>query len=294
MPELNDREMAEEYGFALAFLRSDPELKHLFERAVRHTWTSQKFVAQLKETKWFRHNSATARQAQVLKYTDPATYRDRVQESRQMINEFSGNMLGMKLGAKQRQRLATMAVNFGWTEEQVVNQVLDSVNLRKLYHRKSLGGEAALTRSQLHAAARSFGVNPRDRWMAHKMEDVLRGDDTIEGITSQLQEWAARRYTAFADEIRGGRTVEDIAEPYVQTMSELLEISPDKVDYDSGLVHKALTWQGKDDKGRQIAMSLSDFADRVRSDKRWLFTENAREQANGVANDLLKSWGLMA
>lgn len=294
MPELNDKEMAEEYGFALAFLRHDPELKNLFERAVKKTWTSQKFVAQLKETKWFRHNSATMRQSMVLKYTDPATYNDRVQETRQKINDMSGQMLGMKLGGKQRQRLAVMAVNFGWTEEQVVNQIVDSVNMRKQFHRKNLGGDAALLRSQIRAAAQSFGVNPRDRWMADQMEHILTGNETIEGVTSQLQEWSARRYTAFADEIRGGKTVADIAEPYRQTMAELLEMNPDRIELDKGLVHKALTWSGKDKHGHRINMSLSDFADKVRSDERWLFTENAKEQANAVANDLMKSWGVLA
>jgi hypothetical protein len=37
--------MSSQYGFALAFLNSDPEISTLFKNAVKNTWTPDMFVA---------------------------------------------------------------------------------------------------------------------------------------------------------------------------------------------------------------------------------------------------------
>ena len=49
---LNQTQMAANYGFALAFLNSDKELKALFSQAVKKGWEPQMFVARLRATKW--------------------------------------------------------------------------------------------------------------------------------------------------------------------------------------------------------------------------------------------------
>ena len=49
------------FGFALAFMNSNPELKHLFDQAVKHSWLAAEFIARLRGTKWFKHHSAAVR-----------------------------------------------------------------------------------------------------------------------------------------------------------------------------------------------------------------------------------------
>jgi hypothetical protein len=58
-----------------AFFKSQPELMKLLNSAVSDQWTTDKFTAELKNTGWWKNNSASARQAQVQAKTDPATYK---------------------------------------------------------------------------------------------------------------------------------------------------------------------------------------------------------------------------
>src|SRR5213594_195726 len=73
-PRLTPEELAASYGWAYGFLNSSPELKKLFGEAVKGGWEPGKFQAELRDTNWWKKNSETQRQAQVIKSTDPATW----------------------------------------------------------------------------------------------------------------------------------------------------------------------------------------------------------------------------
>ena len=70
--KINKEEMATQYGFALAFMKSDPELWKLFNQATQQTWTADRFIAGLRNTKWFQHHSASVRNAILQQTSDPA------------------------------------------------------------------------------------------------------------------------------------------------------------------------------------------------------------------------------
>jgi hypothetical protein len=74
-PHLSAGELAEQYGMSYAFFKSQPELMGLLKSAVSEQWTGTAFQAHLKNTKWWKDNSSSARKAQVQAQTDPATYK---------------------------------------------------------------------------------------------------------------------------------------------------------------------------------------------------------------------------
>jgi hypothetical protein len=291
-PGIDRDEMAQDYGFTLAFLRSDDELWDLFNKAVKQTWDAGKFVAELKETKWFRTNSASTRQAITLKYTDPATYRQQLEQMRGTVRDTYGALLGTGASPKFVQRVSETAVMMGWNEQQLTDHLVNSVNFRKLLKKKRVGGTAAQLQLQVEQAARSYGVHAGRDFMARHIESVLNGNDTIDGVVNRLKNQAMSRYSAFADEIKGGATVQEIADPYVQTMAQLLEMNPSQVDMFTPKIQRAL--QARNKEGKPRPLSLHEFEDVVRQDKRWLDTDNAREQYATVASELLKSFGLRA
>lgn len=292
-PGIDREEMAHDYGFTLAFLRSDDELWDLFSKAVKHTWDAGRFVAELKETKWFRTNSASTRQAITLKYTDPATYRQQVEQMRGTIRDTFGALMGgAPPGPKFIGRAAETAVMMGWNEQQLTDHLVNAVNFRKMLKKKQVGGTAAQLQLQIEQAGRSYGQRVSRDFLANNIESVLNGNDTIDGVVNKLKNRAMSQYKAFADEIRGGATVAEIADPYVQTYAELLEMNPGQVDMFTPQIRKALQARNKD--GDPRPMSLYEFEDVVRSNKRWLHTDNAREQYATVASELLKSFGLRA
>lgn len=290
---LSRQELAANYGFAMAFLKSDKELWKLFKQAVSKTWTSQMFVAKLRNTDWFKKNSASVRNAIMQETADPATYKQNVQQMLATVRDSWGKMFGPDgRDAKQLKAWAETAVRMGWSEAQLQDQLTKSVNYQKLLKRNELGGTAAQLNQQLDTMIKAYGSNASDNWKARQLQQIMSGNNTIEGAQERLRQQAMHQYAAFADRIAGGETVQDIADPYMQTMADLLEIAPGTVTVQDKMIQSAL--RRKDDQGKPAALDLYSFADMVRKDERWQYTDNAKKQVYSIGTDLLKSFGLMA
>lgn len=294
MPDgINRQQMATSYGFALAFMESDPELKKLFNSAVKGTWTPDKFIAKLRDTDWFKTHSANVRNAIMQETSDPATYKANVQQMLSTVKDTWGSMFGTaNMDQKQLHAWAETAHRMGWSEAQLIDRMTKGVDYQKLLRRDALGGRAAEIEGQLNALSSSFGVNLGSQWKARQLEKLMEGDDSISGVQQRVRDLAMREYKAFADRIAAGETVSDIADPYVQKMADLLEMNPNDININSRMIQKALKQQTPD--GKPAAMDLAAFEDFVRKDDRWQYTNNAREQVSSVTANLLRDLGLLA
>lgn len=294
MPDsLSSSQLAASYGFAAAFLNSDPELKTLFAQAVKHTWDPAMFTAKLRATKWFQHHSASVRNAIVMKTSDPASYRAEVDKMFASVKDAWGKAYGVGTAPSQLKAWAETAFRMGWSQEQLLDQMGQSVKWSAMLTNKNLGGTAAQTKSQLAELTAQYGIDPGNTWRAVNLKRVMTGGDTIEGIQSRVREMAKQQYAAFADQIDAGRTVQEIADPYVQKMADLLELNPADIGLKDSRVQAALVGT-KDKKGVPVAQSLNDFANSVRQDKRWQYTANAKQQVADVGSQLLRGFGLIA
>lgn len=290
---INREQMAQEYGFALAFMNSSPEIKHLFNQAVKHTWATDEFVARLRGTNWFKHHSASVRNAILQRTSDPATWKANLEQMRSTVRDQWGTLFGTQpLSNKQLDQWANMAQTMGWSQAQLVDHIASSVNYSKLLNSQRLGGTAAETEQQLDQLVNDYGVDLGHRWKANQVKQIVEGNGSITGIQNQVRELAKKQYSAFSADLDAGKTMTDIADPYVQKMSELLEVNPNSVGLKNRLIQKALTAKTKD--GAPAAMSLTDFGDLVRKDPRWAQTDNAKQQVADVTSQLLQSFGLMA
>jgi hypothetical protein len=295
VPDKIDRQrMAHDYGFALAFMNSDPELKNLFNRAVKQSWQTDKFVAELRGTKWFKQHSASVRNAIMQETSDPATYKANVDQMMATVKDAWGGMFGKtnQLDHGQLRAWAETAFRMGWSQSQLIDHMASSINYRKMLKQNSLGGKAAEYAGQLDALASNFGVNLGNQWRAAQLSRLMEGGDTIGAVQQRVRDMAMRQYKAFADDIAAGATVKEIADPYVQRMADLLEMNPHDVSLQSQMIQKAL--RQRTPKGKPAAMDLSDFEDMVRSDPRWQYTDNARAQVSDYAMAIGRSFGVIA
>lgn len=284
--------MAQSYGFALAFMNSNPELKGLFNKAVAETWTPDKFVAQLRNTKWFKKNSATVRNAILQETSDPATFQASLDQMSSTVQDTYGSMFGDTGNEKQMDRWARTAVRMGWSQAELVDKISSSVNYQKMLKKDSLGGSAAEVKAQLDSLGSNYGVKLGDQWKARQLAAVMSGDDTVGGIQQRVQEMAMREYKAFADRIAGGETVTEIADPYVSRYAELLEMNPNAVGINDDLIQRAMKQTGPD--GKAASMDLHTFEKEVRKDTRWQYTQNAKQEVSNVTSDLLRSFGMLS
>lgn len=291
-PKINRRELAQSYGFALAFMNSNPELKQLFNQAVAQTWTPEKFVAQMRATKWFKNKSASVRNAILQETSDPATFQASLDQMTATVQDTYGSMFGANMDEKQVSKWARMAVRLGWSQAELVDRISSTVDYEKMLKKDSLGGTAAETKAQLDSLASNYGVRLGDQWKARQLAKIMSGDDTLAGIQTKVQEMAMREYKAFADRIAAGETVSEIADPYVSRYAELLEMNPNSVKLNDDMIQRAMKQTGPD--GKAAAMDLHTFEKEVRKDNRWQYTMNARQEVANVTSELMRSFGVMS
>lgn len=281
-----DKEWAEYYGWALALLNSDPTLKKLFDDAVKNDYTREKFVAELRKTKWYQKNGESARQTLALKFTDPETWRTRVRAIYSNIQQLAGQM-GIKTSWQTMWDMAEDALMFGWDNSQLRSNLSKYLSGGKngIY-----GGEAADAKSQLEQYAYQMGIKLDDSSMNSWLKGILNGTKTIQDYKGYLQKQAISAFPTLADDIKGGMMVRDIAAPYMEAMGRILEINSAELDLYDPTVRGALTNINKES-GKAESKPLWQFENELRQDPRWLKTNNAREGINGVAHSVLKEWG---
>lgn len=285
MPKLSEAELSQNYGFAMAVLNSDPELKALFKKAVAETWTPERFQASLRSTKWYQNHSEQWRNASILKASDPASYKANVEQVKVRLLMMATE-LGANLGSKAA-ALAEQAYQFGWDD----NQIRQTLSTFIKYTDGRLLGQAGQWETDLRALARAQGLSLSDSWFRNRITSAVSGKATIDDAKGAINQMAASAFPHLADRIRAGETLSDISDPYRQSMASLLELNPEAVSLDDRMVRGALAAKDKD--GKPVMKSLWEFENDVRKDKRWLKTSNAQDSAMSVTRKILSDFGLV-
>ena len=286
-PKLSATELAETYGMAYAFFQSIPELKKLLKEATGSQWTTGRFQAALKDTKWWRTNSESARQAQVLAESDPATYRAQIEAQRALLGQTAVEM-GAILTDKQLNKLARDSIAYEWNEAQVQNFLGKYIKFRE---DKTLGGQAGTAAQEITATAHDLGVRLSEQTVKNYAQYVVRGVSTMQDVVNQLQQQAIGTYPAYEEDILAGQSVRAMADPYVQMMAEELELPDTDLDLNTPRVREAMN--SRSDKGEPAPMSLTDFQLSLRDDPRWSSTQNAQNTMAAVGRQVLADMGLI-
>jgi hypothetical protein len=293
VPKLSASELASSYGLTSALINSSKELKSLFNKAVSGSWSAAKFQASLKNTNWWKTQSSTLRQYITTKFTDPATFKQNFNNGQYKVNALAVQVgLGSQLNSKgQPTQLLKDAVYrslaLGWSDA----RIKDWLGTRVAVHDGAMWGEAGEAFDKLHEIAYLNGLK-FDTYYEKAARGIARGVTTIETEEAKLRAIAAGRYSAYADQIKAGQNVMDLAAPYIKSVSQLLETPETDVDLFNKHIAKAMT--AKPQAGAQAGtqMPLWQFENDVRADPLWRKTNNARESMMTVARSVAKDFGL--
>lgn len=309
-PKLDAKELSASYGWAMATLNSVPELKSLFETAVKKQYTPERFAASLQSTSWFQNTAEPARKYTVLRTAEPADYVSRMKQVMSSLadqySQMTGDVLPVNYPSVQGNtvvdgqgflaHVADQSLRLGLNESQIRDMLFSSVDWKQKIQTHTIGGQASGQLQSFRQQAAAYGVQPSDDWMAEKVGRVTLGDESPEGVLGALKQMSKQRYSHFADQIDAGATIEDIADNYRQSMAKVLEINPNSIDvFDRQIQEglKARPVQGGTG-GQVAAMNIGDFEDHLRRDSRWEFTENAKDTILSQGQGVLKSMGLVA
>ena len=283
---INRDEIEEEYGLSFALFKAYPELYQLLRKAVKENYTPAKFQTELRQTNWFKKHSDVWRQNIALKHADPSSYRERLANSRTSVQNLAASF-GARLSGKALNRLAERALLFGMSEDQIRDVLANHVRPSEAGH---FGGQLAGVEDGLRGIALRNGVRLGNTQMQNWMRQIVRGNASQEQYETYIRDVAAKTFTAYGDQIRGGMDMADVASPYVQSMSDILELNPGGLDLYDPTIRRALSY--KNDKGEQVPMSITDFEHSLRQDKRWQYTKQAKDSAKGWAVAIARNWGL--
>lgn len=288
MVRLSPQELADEYGMSYAFFKSQPELMKLLKGAVAEQWTPDLFTAHLKNTKWWKDNSESARKAQVQAKTDPATYKASLAAAQTQARDLAVKA-GAILSSRQVQTLAKNMVDYAWNDAQINNFLGQYVGFTENH---TLGGQAGAAARQIRQYAYDQGLQVSDQTVKNHAAYLVRGMTSMQEIQDGMLQQAVSTYPGWGEQLQAGATMRDIAQPYIQLAAQELDLPETDIDVWHPKVRAAL--QQADAQGKPAPMGLADYRTLLRSDPAWRRTQGATEQAMQVGSQVLASLGLVA
>lgn len=176
-----------------------------------------------------------------------------------------------------------------WLDEKIKSRVARGlVDVNSLNIPEGPAGKYFVAVKQLAA---NNGINLSDSAARSYATDIVAGVIDQDTAYNTIRESAANAFPSLGDKIKQGVNLKTLADPYIQSMSNILEIPDTAIDLFDPKIRSAMAFTTPD--GKVGTKSIYDFEKELRQDPRWQYTNNARQQAASVATTVLKDFGFM-
>lgn len=263
-----------------------PELSEKLLEASANNWSPDQFTAALMGTNWWKSTSENARNWQIRQLTDPATAS---QDQSIMGNKITllATGMGIPLSHGQVTMLTEAALAQGWSDQQLQQQVVQQANEKQMR-----AGAIQDTRMQLNNTAAQYGLNLSDDSSFKWAKQIEEGGMDQKSFESYAAGQAAASHPYWSKQLNEGITLRQLADPYIQSASQLLGVSADSIDLSQSKWGNALIQR---DKNGQVTgpMSQLQWEQKLMTDPSygWQQTDNARQAAFQMVDQLQKSFG---
>lgn len=281
---------AANYGWSVSLMNSDKELKKLFDAAVTAGWSPARFVAEVRDTKWFQKQSSAQREAAIAKTVDPATWKATAKSAGASLRDQAARM-GAVISDKQMAKMVNDMMVLGLNDAQQQDALARFVNVSASGASKGqYMGQAASNVESLRGTADRNGYKISQAELGKWTQSIASGDRTVEEYQQHMRRQAALMFPSFSDELYAGQDMRELANPYINSMASTLEINAADIDLYDKTLRKGLA--SKDPKtGKPVATAIYDFEDQLRKDPRWQYTNNAHDQVLGMGRQIAQSMG---
>lgn len=290
-------------GIPDAWLKANAEIRELVDKAIAsNAFNSakgqQKFINDFRATETYRQNGAYM--ADYLRQQDAGgeNWRIKQQSAADFVKQTAAE-IGATLDDTQAQTFADLALMHNWTDparKYLLKQALtgqlswtDSAGKEYKFETDFLDysrGSAVTQINDLRKLAMRNGVDYTDSWYESAARSVLSNASSIEDWRADIRETAAGLFPVYAEKIRGGMDVMDLANPYIARMEKVLEMDRSQISLDNQYIKQALG--SVDDKGTPKAMNLWDFEKTLRATPEWSYTKQASDKAGEITSTILR------
>jgi hypothetical protein len=134
------------------------------------------------------------------------------------------------------------------------------------------------------------GIRLSDQAANTYASQIVAGQLDENTVFNTIRESAANAFPSLAEKIKAGIDLKTLADPYIQSMSNILELPSTSLDVFDPNIRQALAYTLPD--GKVGTKSIYDFEKDLRKDARWQYTDNARRSVSGGALKVLQDFGL--
>lgn len=271
-----------------------PEIEGLFEQAVDDgAFESQtginNFINKVIDSKWWKENGPSAREAFAIRTSDPAAYAEMLDDARVAVRS-RANELGAQLDSATIENLANRYVTDGWQQRgYLMDKALsDKIGMVGPDGQQRVAGDFAET---LRQVAFNNGLEFDNQYFLSAARSVASGLRSEDQWIRDIREEAASYWPVYGDQIRAGLDVRSLASGYINVMARTLEIDPSSIALDDPYIRKATTML--DDSGNPRAQSLWEFQQDLRNDPRWMNTNQAVKKVTDTGAEVLRRFGIL-
>jgi hypothetical protein len=311
-----------QYAEQAKFIQSVPELSNLLNQAITNNWSSTEWATQFSGSQWAQAHPGNIGLAEIKRISTPEEYNldynqayDKASTlASQLGVQLTPNQLGQKIDPSaigEVQNVDQDAVNKG---QDITNWILQNPNAsdQQIQQRmaqygtlnpQALGGTIKAQSNALQTMAEQYGVlgqyapagtsgtgtNYFDQY-ALKMAAGATGYDQ-NTAEQQFKTAAMSTYKPYAEQIANGSKVSDLASPYINTLSSLLEVDPSNIQLGSATGYGAMISKAMMGDANGQTVNPYDFASQVRSQPEWLNTQNAHQTILNGVNTLISKMG---
>jgi hypothetical protein len=279
-----------EYGYSVAVIESDPRLQELFIQATANEWSADKFELAVKN--WAAeagYGTGSALAAYKMEKEGGDIWSRALEEAVGQIKAQAVS-LGIDVGdlnlsSEAGQELARQWVYGGYNArpKEAIVEFLAPGGV------EGVSGITADVDASLKQLALNNGVTMSNEWYRQVTDSIARGDSDLNYWESDIREQAAMRFPLYADKIKAGVNVRELASPYISSLQRILERG--NVDLDDPWLTKAMN--DMDDKGNPKAMTLYDFETALRQAPEWANTNNGKNTLLNSGEKFLRSMGFV-
>jgi hypothetical protein len=288
------------------------ELKQLLSDYVKSDkaggqWTLDTFRQKFRNTNWYKNNSAEIKNRYVQFYN----YRDQLKGGQDVRNtnyakEIStlerqiadkaramGSAIASDPDALRRAAENFYITNVGIDDAMATDLIAAAIRPigSTIAGQGTTGysGQALKDYQAIQDIARSNGFRVKDIVPGGQSEQqVLQGIATGKidpnRLAQDARKLAAQGQPEYVRDLLGqGYNLDQVYAPYRQTMANLLEVNADEIDLNDQTLRSAIS-----DKGD---MNIYEFKKTLKADKRWQYTENAKQEVSDMTLKILRDFG---
>ena len=273
------------YPYMASFL-GHPEVGPILRRAAQEGWDESRLYGAVQATSWWQSTSQSARAWEMLVAEDPSTAKAQAAETAANLQN-RARSLGLNMSTGQLQSLAVTATKNGWTDNQVVDELLRNLNWASVQ-----AGDLTAIRDTVKSIGAQYLVNVSDSTAQQYAAAIASGEMSEAGVASVMQRSAKQRFTWMADEIDQGITPSQALMPIRDTIASELEVAPEAVNMMDPKWMGMIEVAGENGERRGATLNEARLA--ARKDPMWQGTRGAQELMTKASSAIRDVFGRRA